>query len=110
VNKLLNSLSEFHKNVEEITKAYFYTNNNLKNMFQMHSEQIIKNINNDRPYFEGLNNIEPITLDSLVAHPVNSLAKKSKIVKSVVGTNFELGGSSKVTYSLLGNNVKIGSK
>ena len=79
-------------------------------MFQVHSEQITKNINNDRPYFEGLDNIEPITLESLVAYPVNSLAKKSKIVKSVVGLNFELGGNSKVTFSLLGDNVKIGSK
>ena len=110
MNKYLNSLSECQRNIEEIPRVYFYTENNLKNMFQVNSDQIIKNINNDRPYFEGLDNIEPITLESLVAYPVNSLAKKSKIVKSVVGQKFELGANSKVTYSILGDAVKIGSK
>jgi hypothetical protein len=107
---LLNSLSEFQKNIEDIPKIYFYTQNNLKNVFQEHSDEITKNINNDRPYFEGLDIIEPITLDSLVAHPIAAIVKKSKVVKSVIGINLNLGGNSKITYSIVKNNVKIGAK
>jgi hypothetical protein len=82
----------------------------LTNVFQANSDEITKNINNDRPYFEGLENIEPITLESIVAHPTAAVAKKSKVVKSVVGVNLNLGGNSKVTYSIIYDNVKIGSK
>lgn len=110
MNKYLNSLSEFQKNVEDIPKIYFYTKNNLENVFQVNANQIAKNINNDRPYFEGIDKIEPITLDSLVANPITSIAKKSKVVKSVIGSNLNLGGNSKITYSIAGNNVKIGDK
>ena len=82
----------------------------MKNVFQEHSDEISRNINNDRPYFEGLDIIEPITLDSLVAHPIAAIIKKSKVVKSVIGLNLNLGGNSKVTYSMVTNNVKIGAK
>jgi NDP-sugar pyrophosphorylase family protein len=80
------------------------------NVFQANADEITKNINNDRPYFEGLDNIEPITLESIVAHPTSTVAKKSKVVKSVVGVNLNLGGNSKVTFSVICDNVKIGSK
>jgi regulator of sigma D len=58
LNKLLNTLGEFQKNLEEIPKIYFSTRNNTKNVFENFSEQINTNINNDRPYFEGLDYIE----------------------------------------------------
>jgi hypothetical protein len=54
LNKLLISLSEIQKNFEEIPKIYFHTKNNIGNVFQKYAEQIQTNLDNDRPYFEGL--------------------------------------------------------
>ena len=58
LNKLLNSISEIQKNYEEIPKIFFHTKNNIGNIFQKYSEQIQNNLDNDRPYFEGLDCIE----------------------------------------------------
>lgn len=58
LNRLLNSLAETQKNYEEIPKIYFYTKNNQKNVFLQYAEQIHKNLENDRPYYESLDFIE----------------------------------------------------
>ncbi len=110
LNKLLNSIGEYQKNMEEIPRIYFSTNNNSKNVFQNFTNEIFKNINNDRPYFEGLDYIESITLDSLVADPIVNIEKKARVTKSTVGANLSLGANSKITYSLLFENVKIGKE
>jgi ADP-glucose pyrophosphorylase len=51
-----------------------------------------------------------ITLDSLVADPIILIQKKSRINKSVVGTNLSLETNSKINYSLLLDNIKIGKE
>jgi hypothetical protein len=58
LNKLLTSLSEIQKNYEEIPKIYFHTKNNIRNIFQKYSEQIQANLDNDKPYFQGVDYIE----------------------------------------------------
>lgn len=58
LNKLLTSLSEIQKNYEEIPKIYFYTRNNIGNIFQKYAEQIQANLDNDKPYFQGVDYIE----------------------------------------------------
>ncbi len=58
LNKVINIMPEIQKNYEEIQKVYFYTKNNTKNVFLNYMNQIQKNIDNDRPYFEGCDYIE----------------------------------------------------
>jgi hypothetical protein len=58
LNKLLISLSEIQKNFEEIPKIYFQTKNNIENIFQKYADQIQSNLDNDKPYFQGLDNLE----------------------------------------------------
>lgn len=58
LNKLLISLSEIQKNFEEIPKIYFQTKNNIENVFQKYADQIQSNLDNDKPYFQGLDNLE----------------------------------------------------
>ena len=58
MNKLLNIMPETQKNYEDIPKTFFSTKNNTKNVFMNFINQMQKNIDNDRPYYEGLDYIE----------------------------------------------------
>jgi len=51
-------MPEIQKNYEEIPKIYFSTKNNIKNVFMNFMPRIQRNIDNDRPYYEGLDYIE----------------------------------------------------
>lgn len=58
LTKVINIMPEIQKNYEEIPKIYFSTKNNMKNVFMNFSQQIQRNIDNNRPYYEGLDWIE----------------------------------------------------
>lgn len=51
-------MPEIQKNYDEIPKIYFATKNNMKNVFMNFSQQIQRNLDNNRPYYEGLDWIE----------------------------------------------------
>lgn len=51
-------MPETQKNYEDIPKIFFSTKNNTKNVFMNFINQIQKNIDNDRPYYEGLDYVE----------------------------------------------------
>ena len=51
-------MPETQKNYEDIPKTFFSTKNNTKNVFMNFINQMQKNIDNDRPYYEGLDYIE----------------------------------------------------
>jgi NDP-sugar pyrophosphorylase family protein len=48
-----------------------------------------------------------ISKDTYVADPVKSIAKKSRINKCIVGTNFSVGDNTKVNFSYLFDNITI---
>ena len=56
--KLINVMSESQKNYEEIQKIYFPTKNNVKNVFMNFMNQIQKNVDDDRPYYENCDYIQ----------------------------------------------------
>lgn len=58
MSKLINIMPEIQKNYEEIPKIYFSTKNNVKNVFMNFMYQIQRNLDIDRPYYEGLDYIE----------------------------------------------------
>jgi hypothetical protein len=107
---LLNSLSEVQKNYDEIPKIYFYTKNNQKNIFLRYGEQIQQNLDNDRAYYEGLDFIESISMDSYVADPIRNIGDKSRINRCVTGVNIQVSEKSKINYSLLFDDIKIGKE
>jgi hypothetical protein len=51
-------MSESQKNYEEIPKIFFPTKNNVKNVFMNFMNQIQKNIDDDRPYYENCDYIQ----------------------------------------------------
>lgn len=47
-------------------------------------------------------------MDSIVAVPFEKIDAMSKISKSVIGSDFSMKDNSKITSSILMNNVKVG--
>lgn len=54
--------------------------------------------------------LRSISKDSNVADPVKSIAKKSRINKCIIGSNFSVGDNSKINFSYLFDNITIGKE
>jgi hypothetical protein len=75
-----------------------------------YAEAIQRNLNSNRPYSEGLDFIEAISIDSYVSDPIKQISRKSRIGQSSVGQDFTLSDNSKVQFSLAYDNVTVGKE
>lgn len=84
--------------------------NSLSDIFSKHKDQIDRNRINKKQYYEGLPaQIKQISLDSVVVGDVQ-IGEKGQVSKSSIGRGVIIGKNTKISNSIIYNNVKIGNE
>ena len=75
-----------------------------------YAEDIQKNLDNNRPYFENLDFIEAVSIDSYVSDPIKQISKKSRIGLCSIGSELTLNENSKIQFSVCFDEVTVGKE
>ena len=106
--KIIGVLYETQKNIKDIQKVFFPTENNQENILNEYRNIIYSNIaNNKNPLHDLPNEIKMISMDSLVSKPINFAGNRCKITKSIIGSGIKINDGSKVQLSIILNNCSI---